>query len=329
MCVFGRLRNVEEVAQPVYDATPLEQGAVGMNRPFFYCLIAGKDFVTMNIQSLFSRLCPRWLLRRKDSKNDILPDRPPENDLERRMAEFLENDRFVLYLQPVIDLTTGRIRGAEALARLDHPERGLLFPDVFLPVINRLGLQMDFDLYMFRKSCAWLGRSRGLAGISVNFSRKTLCRPGLVRELATIADRCGVACSDIAIEVTECEKEPDETNFIRNLQGLKSCGFLVFLDDYGDGVTVITDLQRCPMDIVKLDRSLLLGAESSEEGAIIFRSLVEMATKIGIDTVCEGIETDAQEQLAKESGCRYAQGFRYFRPTEANELLKRIAPENA
>ena len=72
MCVFGRLRNVEEVAQPVYDATPLEQGAVGMNRPFFYCLIAGKDFVTMNIQSLFSRLCPRWLLRRKDSKNDIL-----------------------------------------------------------------------------------------------------------------------------------------------------------------------------------------------------------------------------------------------------------------
>ena len=278
--------------------------------------------MVMKFLSILSALGPLGRQR----PNDNLPAPPVslEQELESRMAALLAEDRFALYIQPVIDLTTGRIRGGEILSRLNHPERGLIFPDVFLPVIIRLGLQTDFDLYIFRKSCAWMGRTHGLPGISVNFSRKTLCRPGLAGELAAIADEYGLAHGDIAIEVTESEKETDECCFLGNLQSLKDQGFLIFLDDYGDGVTAIGDLQRCPMDIVKLDRSLLLGAESSEEGAIIFRSLVEMATRLGLDAVCEGIETDSQEQLAKESGCRYGQGFRYFRPTDADELLKRL-----
>lgn len=285
----------------------------------------------MNILSVLSKLGFGRSRRTASLNNANIPSPMPdyslmlESELEGRMTEFMEGDYFSLFLQPVVELSTGRVCGGEILSRLNHPERGLIFPNVFLPVISRLELQVPFDLYIFRKSCAWMSRSQGLERISVNFSRKTLCRRELTRELTAIVDRYGVAPGTVAIEITESEKETDEKTFLRNLTELKEAGFGVFLDDYGTGFTAITDLQRLPLEIVKIDRSLLLNAEDSDEGTIIFRSLVEMAAKLGIDAVCEGIETESQERIARDNGCRYAQGFLYYRPVNADDALAAVA----
>lgn len=265
------------------------------------------------------------ILRKRSEKlgrtDGPVPELPAtlEDELESRMKEFVAGDHFSLFIQPVVELSTGKICGGEVLSRLNHPERGLIFPDEFLKVINRMEMQRTFDLYIFRKSCAWLSRTRRFDHISVNFSRKTLSEPEIALQLCDIADQYQVPHENVAIEITEWEKEKNIEQYRSNLKQLREKGFKIFLDDYGSGVTSIADLNQCSIDIVKIDRSVLLAAERAD-GSIILQSLTEMASRLGVDVVCEGIETEAQEKLARDCGCRYGQGFRYFKPVSAVEL---------
>lgn len=245
------------------------------------------------------------------------------DELERRMKEFMDGDHFSLFVQPVVELATGKVSGGEVLSRLNHPERGLIFPNDFIHVINRMGLQTPFDLYIFRKSCAWLSRSRGFGIISVNFSRKTLSVPGIARQLSEIADQYRVAHGDLAIEITEWEQESDAQTYRTNLRELREAGFKVFLDDYGSGVTCDADLYGSDLDIVKIDRSVLLAAENIP-GSTILRDTNQKVVRLGLDAVCEGIETEEQEALAVEAGCRYGQGYRYFLPMSSESLMDMI-----
>lgn len=246
-----------------------------------------------------------------------------EDELERRMKEFMDDDHFSLFIQPVVELETGKIGGGEVLSRLNHPERGLVFPNDFIPIINRMGLQTDFDRYIFRKSCAWISRVQDFGIVSVNFSRKTLSVPGITRQLSEIADQYRVAHGDLAIEITEWEQENDERVYRTNLRELREAGFKVFLDDYGSGITCDADLYGSNLDIVKIDRSVLLAVENIP-GSTVLRDLNQKAVELGLDAVCEGIETEEQEKLALEAGCRYGQGYRYFLPMNVDSLMEMI-----
>lgn len=250
-----------------------------------------------------------------------------ELELMQRMEEFLEKDRFSLMMQPVVDFRTNTISSGEVLARLNHPERGVIFPDDFLPTVDMLGLYPRFDRYIFRKSCAWLSRTLAdgekLDCLSCNFSRKTLSEEGIVQDLVKIADRYRVPHNTLAVEITERERETDAQKLIENLKQLKAAGFRVFLDDYGNGVTCVNDLTLYPLDIVKIDRSLLLKAET-EQGNKAYRALVDMAAKLGVTVVCEGIETEEQNRFARDAGCHYGQGFLFFKPTEQNRVFEMI-----
>lgn len=252
----------------------------------------------------------------------------PQNDmaeeLDLRILEFLERDHFVLMIQPVVDLQTNRICSGEVLSRLNHPEQGMIFPDTFLPAIDAAGLYPRFDRYIFEKACAWLSRSaadgESLDFLSCNFSRKTLSGDNLAGDLAAIADRYGLPHDKLGIEITEGEKETDTRQFHDNLQQLKARGFRIFLDDFGSGVTSVTDLMRYPLDVVKIDRSILLTAET-EQGKAAYRALVGMAGELGAKVTCEGIETEEQHRLARESGCHYGQGFLFYRPMSPSQTL--------
>lgn len=250
-----------------------------------------------------------------------------ELELRQRMEEFLEKDCFSLVMQPVVDFRTNTVSSGEVLARLNHPERGVIFPDDFLPTVDALGLYPRFDRYIFQKSCAWLSRtlSEGeqLDCLSCNFSRKTLSEEGIVQDLMKIADRYRVPHNALAVEITERERETDAGQLIENLKQLKAAGFRIYLDDYGNGVTSVNDLMQYPLDIVKIDRSLLLKAET-EQGNKAYRALVDMAIKLGVAVVCEGIETEEQNRFAREAGCHYGQGFLFFKPTEHNRVFEMI-----
>lgn len=250
-----------------------------------------------------------------------------ELELRQRMEEFLKKDCFSLVVQPVVDFRTNTVSSGEVLARLNHPERGVIFPDDFLPTVDALGLYPRFDRYIFRKSCAWLSRALAegdkLDCISCNFSRKTLSEEGIAQDLVKIADHYRVPHNALAVEITERERETNAQKLIENLEQLKASGFRIFLDDFGKGVTSVNDLMQYPLDIVKIDRSLLLNAET-EQGANAYRALTDMAIKLGVAVVCEGIETEAQNRFAREAGCHYGQGFLFFKPTEQNLVFEMI-----
>lgn len=275
--------------------------------------------------------------RRPDAKAEDAPAEPeaavpetPEQELHSRMEAFLEEDRFFLVIQPVVDIRTGRVSGGEVLSRLNHPERGVLSPGEFLPVVDALGLYPRFDRYVFQKCCvmqSWsLTEGKQYACLSCNFSRKTLSEEGLARNLIQIADRYGVPHGKLGIEITEQELEPDGQQMLENLQQLKKAGFRIILDDFGGGVTSEKDLTQYPLDIVKIDRSMLTDT-GTEQGKTVYRAVVTMAKNLGSEVVCEGIETEEQHRFAKQAGCDYGQGFLFFKPVE-QDLGFRIMDES-
>lgn len=250
-----------------------------------------------------------------------------DQELQTRMKEFIRNDRFVLVIQPVMNLKTNTIAGGEVLSRLNHPERGMIFPNEFLPAIAAAGLYSEFDKYIFRKCCAWLSRTRaegaGMELVSCNFSRKTLSEPDVASQLVQIADSYGLPHSSLGIELMEQEAETDVTHFYGNLKKLKDSGFRIFLDDFGDGVTSVKDIMSKPLDIVKIDRSVLLAADNDQVKSA-YRSMVEMAEGMGLQVVCEGIETEEQRRFAQDVGCHYGQGFLFYRPMSIDQLFEMI-----
>ena len=256
-----------------------------------------------------------------DSQNTL------NQELQTRIEEFIDTDRFILVIQPVMNLKTNTIAGGEVLSRLNHPERGVIFPDAFLPAVAAAGLYSEFDKYIFRKCCAWLSRSRcegeGMELVSCNFSRKTLSEPDIASQLVQIADSYGLPHSSLGIELMEQEAETDMNQFYGNLKQLKNSGFRIILDDFGDGVTSVKDIIHEPLDIVKIDRSVLLAA-NDDQVKNVYRSMVEMAEGKGLEVVCEGIETEEQRLFAQDVGCHYGQGFLFYHPMSIDQVFEMI-----
>lgn len=269
--------------------------------------------------------------RRKTENKPQVPVPAPviklETELKKRLTEFMEQDRFSLVIQPVVDFRDNTVSSGEALARLHHPELGVIFPDDFLPLVDEMGLYPRFDRYIFQKCCAWMSSTLAdgetFHSLSCNFSRKTLSEANLAGDLIQIADRYGVPRNLLAIEITERERETNVCQFVENLKQLKQAGFRIFLDDYGNGVTSVNDLMQYPLDVVKIDRSLLLKADT-EQGEANFLALVSTAKGLGAEVVCEGIETAEQDCFARDSGCHYGQGFLYFKPISQSQVFEKL-----
>ena len=247
-----------------------------------------------------------------------------ERELVERIPEFLRDDCFRLVVQPVIELQTGKIVGAEVLSRLEHPGQGTIFPDRFIPAVEAAGLYSEFDCEIFRKSCILMHRLRKcrakLQYLSCNFSRMTLSEPGMLDQLCRIAQENDVPYECMAVEITERERDTDNDQFCENLIDLKKAGFRILVDDLGAGVTSLRDLWSYPVDVVKIDRSLLLAAET-EQGRSVFCRLRDLADDLGCMVLCEGVETEEQHRFVLEAGCQYCQGFRFYRPMRAEQFL--------
>jgi len=248
-----------------------------------------------------------------------------KQELQERMVKFMEMDQFTLVIQPVVNFRDNTVKDGEVLSRLEHPERGVVFPDEFLPVIDALGLYPAFDRYIFEKSCVWLHRSMADGNefeiLSCNFSRKTLSEADIAQDIIQIADNYGISHSKLGVEITEREPATDEKQLIKNLNLLRDAGFRIILDDCGDGFTSISDLMQYPLDILKIDRSLLWKT-TTEQGKTAFRAMVSMFMEMGAEVVCEGIETEEQSRLARESGCHYGQGYLFFKPIRQDQVFE-------
>ncbi len=244
--------------------------------------------------------------------------------IENNIQNEIENNRFFLEYQPILDAKTNKIMGAEVLARLNSPTEGILTPRYFLSAVNNVGLNEKFDYYIFEKNCKWIAsdkEQRTRYVYTINFSRSTLCDENFAENVINIVEKYGITYSCIAVEILE-DKDltaDKKHTLTQNLTRLKDKGILILLDDFGKGYTAIGDLTEFDISIVKIDKSITQNA-LNQTGFSVLKNIIQIAHDLGFKTLCEGIETEEHRQKAVDAGCDILQGYYFYRPMPVTQL---------
>jgi len=236
----------------------------------------------------------------------------------------LENDEFEPYFQPKVDIMTQRIVGAEALARWNHPQQGVVPPGAFVAVLEKSGKINTLTRCMLRKSasfCRELHASGYDQCIAVNLSVKTLAAVGVAEHLMEIVRQAGAQPEDIVLEVTESAATTDIGKVLENLARLRMKGFVLSIDDYGTGYSSLEQLSRIPFGELKIDQSFVTHAARQEPARVILGASLDMARQLGIRAVAEGVETRANWDLLVELKCDVAQGYYISKPVSQSAYL--------
>ncbi|MGD9904836.1 MAG: putative bifunctional diguanylate cyclase/phosphodiesterase, partial [Vicinamibacterales bacterium] len=236
--------------------------------------------------------------------------------LETDLRHAIERQEFRLHYQPIVALGSGRIAGYEALARWQHPERGLLLPHEFLPVAEELGLIVALDDWALVEACRQAGEWQELAGgpgpfVAVNLSARSLGAPGLADRVAVALHATGLDPGALHVEITESAAVSDPARVQAVLRDLRGQGVRVSLDDFGTGYCSLSYLQQFPVDTLKIDRAFVRRIGEQGEGDEIVRLIVQLAETLRLDVVAEGTETPVQVAHLTALGCDFAQGY-YF-----------------
>ncbi|WP_166177357.1 putative bifunctional diguanylate cyclase/phosphodiesterase [Rubrobacter tropicus] len=247
-----------------------------------------------------------------------------ENDLRRAVEE----DEFAVHYQPIVNLQTGELWGMEALVRWDHPERGLLDPDEFVPVAEESGLVVPMGELVLEEACrravVWqreLPRTPPLA-VSVNLSGRQLRRPDLQDVIRRALEESGLSASSLGLDITETVYIGAMDANTAALDRIKALGVRVSLDDFGSGYSSLSYLKRLPADILKVDKSFTKGLGLEAEDTAIVQTVVDLAHILGMEVVAEGVEVDVQETLLREMGCDFGQGYHFSRPLPPEGALE-------
>ena len=243
-----------------------------------------------------------------------------ENNIEKE----IDNNRFFLEYQPVLDAKTKKIIGAEVLSRLNSESDGVLHPKSFLSAVNSVGINEKFDYYIFEKNCKWISndkKQREGYKYTINFSRSTISEPEFVKKITSIAEKYDLKFSCLAVEILEDKNITGEAReqMIENLSLLKERGISILLDDFGSGYTTFGDLQNLDISIIKIDKAITQNSVT-ETGFKILKNIIQTSKDIGYKTLCEGIETKEQENAVIEAGCDLLQGFYYYKPMSVSTL---------
>lgn len=243
---------------------------------------------------------------------------------------------FATYYQAKVDVRTEQIVGAEALVRFLDPTAGgaVRSPGFFVPYYEQTGKVMEVDFFVFKCVCQMLRRrlehGEAVVTISCNFSRIHFTQPGFVDRLMKVIGDIGVPKELIEVEVTETivMEELQQKVAEQTMQDLHARGIHLSIDDFGSGYSSLGVIEKIPASVIKLDRSFLLNQEDRSRQVKIMRRIVDLATDLDTQIVCEGVETDADVELMREIGANVAQGYRYARPVPENEFESRLT-ENA
>ena len=235
----------------------------------------------------------------------------------------IEHDELRLYLQPKISLEDGRVRGAEALVRWQHPQRGLVPPMHFIPFAEQTGFIRQLTLWVFEEAARqWASLRAGGTELrlSVNLSTRDLLDPELPEKLDERLRRHRVPPEAFCLEITESAIMDDPARAEATLKRLNACGFKLAIDDFGTGYSSLAYLKRLPVDELKIDKSFVMGMERDLDDAKIVRSTIDLAHNLGLSVVAEGVENQAVWQQLQSLHCDEAQGFHMSKPLPLEEF---------
>lgn len=247
------------------------------------------------------------------------------------MKKALETNQFQVYLQPKCEMDTGRIIGSEALVRWIHPSQGIISPGEFIPVFEKNGFISELDYFVLRTTCQmirrWLDGGKKVYPVSVNVSRTDLYNPNLLEQIKACVAEYDVPHDLIAFELTESAFVSDNMQLYNLAKLLRENHFHVMMDDFGSGYSSLNSLREIPVDVLKIDLKFLPPSSDDRRGNVILHSVVEMANRLGLEVIVEGVETIEQADFLLSIGCRNAQGFYFYRPMPVSEYERCLEEE--
>ena len=250
---------------------------------------------------------------------------PSRLTLIAQVRPAIENHEFELHYQPKVRLSDGKVEGVEALVRWEHPERGLVMPDDFIPMVERTVLLKPLTLYVInealRQSRQWERQGLPL-DVAVNLSPRSLLDPQLPDQVAGLLERWNVAPSRLTLELTESFLMADSGRSVGVLGRLSGVGIRLSIDDFGTGYSSLSHLKRLPLQEIKVDRSFVQHMRNDANDAMIVSATVELGRNLGLRVVAEGVEDASTFDALSRIRCDMAQGFELSQPLRATDLVR-------
>jgi diguanylate cyclase (GGDEF)-like protein/PAS domain S-box-containing protein len=249
--------------------------------------------------------------------------------LEADLRKALTEEQFIVYYQPMVSMRTGEITGVEALVRWQHPERGLVPPNDFIPLAEATGIIRPLGLWVLRESCrqavAWesAGDSHGLK-LSVNVSARQLQQADLVDQVAEILRETGMPAKQLTLEMTESVLLDNGEGTLATLTALRAMGIRLAIDDFGTGYSSLSYLHTFPVDILKIDRSFVERLSTGGDTTLI-STILRLGQTMKLETVAEGIEHPQELLLLRRQGCTTGQGYHFSPPVPADRMSRMLA----
>lgn len=253
-----------------------------------------------------------------------------ENYIIDQMYSALEQKQFKLYLQPKVEISSGRIVGAEALVRWQHPQDGLILPGRFVPLFERNGFIVRMDEYVWDLTCQnlrmWIDKGYKPMPVSVNVSRLHFNGSTLTEKLVKLTDKYRLPRHLLELELTESAFFDNEKALVQTMSELQDEGFIFSMDDFGTGYSSLSSLRDLPFNIVKLDRTFVNDGTDNTRGQVVVRNTIALAKSLDMEIVAEGVETLGHARFLMSCGCNCTQGFYYSQPLDeaAFEVLSFI-----
>lgn len=332
--ILTNSKNSEAVAQKLIDALKVSFSAAGEHFVLGVSIgIATVPKDGLSFEELFKKADIAMYAAKESGKNCYFNYEPFMMDkilhattMDKELREAIEKDEFVLYFQPIIDLQSDTILGAEVLVRWNHPERGLIFPDNFIARAEETQLIIPLGELIFKKAALqlkeWESKGIVFSVLAINISSVQIEQENFVSMVERLCDEMNVECSKIELEVTESFIMKNPKKSAQTLQKLKNLGFSISIDDFGTGYSSLSYLKTLPIDKLKIDRSFVQDLPEDKEDRAIVRDIVALAKNLELEVLAEGVETSLQKEFLIENWCDSAQGYLFAKPLPAEEFVK-------
>ncbi|MBP3295551.1 MAG: EAL domain-containing protein [Lachnospiraceae bacterium] len=251
--------------------------------------------------------------------------------VQENQQRALQDEEFVVFYQPKYDPKTDRLCGAEALIRWESPVYGFKGPDTIIPIFEKNGFITEIDTYMIRRVARdqkeWVDKGYACVPVSVNVSRAHFAESNLAQQIRDLVDAEQAPHELIEIELTESAFFDDKTALVSTIKKLKEFGFVVSMDDFGAGYSSLNSLKDMPLDVLKLDAEFFRGDSEDGRGEIVISEALQLAKKLHMRTVAEGVEAREQVDFLAEKGCDMIQGYYYSKPLPKSDFESRLKEE--
>lgn len=278
-----------------------------------------KDCATIAMQSIKGKFYAEYAVFDDEMRRSILREKQIENDI----VAALKNGELTAFIQPKVNMRTGKIVGGEALVRWIHPDRGVISPAEFIPILEKNGFIINVDQYIWEKVFAFLGEmnkeGRPLVPVSINVSRIHAYDKRLCESLIEMSKKYDVPPQYTPLELTESAFLRDEDGIFERMKLLQAKGFKISMDDFGTGCSTMNMLKSQPLDEIKIDRCFILNLKDGKS-QVILKHTIAMLQAMGSKIVMEGVETEEQRDVLLHYDCEEAQGFMFYKPMPMEEF---------